>query len=177
MFNPQFVGIGNSDIIARRSNKQVLVSPNGHLSDYVPFYLGARSKMLFQICTGYNVPKQNQSNIIYLLSSINRILQLNCQYCFTNGNAAANLTRFFSSADIAGFKGLYWDAINAISWTDPPELSQAKQSEVLVFEHFPAEAINEIHVYNTTAQANVLRLVEASRFPHLTVSVTPGIYY
>lgn len=38
LFDPNFVNIGNGDLIAKRHHRTIPQAPGGTLSDYVPFY-------------------------------------------------------------------------------------------------------------------------------------------
>ncbi|MBK6901739.1 MAG: DUF4433 domain-containing protein [Saprospirales bacterium] len=77
-----FVGIGDRTLIGARKDKEVPVPPGGHLSEYVPFYLGPYSPMLLQIKTGnQGVERRPQEEIIYLVSSLDKITEAGCAYC------------------------------------------------------------------------------------------------
>ena len=47
-----FIRIGDSTLIKSRNNKTIPVCPKGSFSDYVSFYFGARSPMLYNIQKG-----------------------------------------------------------------------------------------------------------------------------
>jgi hypothetical protein len=36
--DPRFIGIGNSDLIRKRTDRVVPIEPRGNLCDYIPFY-------------------------------------------------------------------------------------------------------------------------------------------
>lgn len=50
--DPNFVGIGNEELIQRRTYRAVPMAPGGTLSDYVPFYFTPFSPMLYNIKPG-----------------------------------------------------------------------------------------------------------------------------
>ena len=50
--DPNFVNIGNLDLIERRKTRAIEIQPGGYLSGYVPFYFNPHSVMLNQIHTG-----------------------------------------------------------------------------------------------------------------------------
>ena len=68
--DPNFMNIGNIDLIERRHVQQIHVAPGGTVSDYVPFYFTPLSMMAFNIHTGRNVPKRANSEIIILVTSL-----------------------------------------------------------------------------------------------------------
>lgn len=49
--NPEFVRIGLPDLIQRRATRPVPLAPGGTLGDYIPFYFGTHSVMLYNIRT------------------------------------------------------------------------------------------------------------------------------
>ena len=49
--DPNYVPIGNSDLIAKRNERDVPIPPGGTLSDYIPFYFTSASPMLLNIKT------------------------------------------------------------------------------------------------------------------------------
>lgn len=51
--DPNFVTIGNPDLIDKRARRAVPLPPGGTLSDYVPFYFTPKSPMLLNIKTGF----------------------------------------------------------------------------------------------------------------------------
>ncbi len=54
------------------------MDPGGRFSDYIAFYFGARSPMLYNIYHGFNdVPKRPQEEIIYIIATFEKILEYN----------------------------------------------------------------------------------------------------
>lgn len=49
--DPNFVPIGNPDLIEKRRRRSVEADPGGTLDDYVTFYFGVHSVMLYSIHT------------------------------------------------------------------------------------------------------------------------------
>ena len=47
--DPNFVEIGNPELIVKRIHRTVPISPGGLLSDYIPFYFTPYSPMLYNI--------------------------------------------------------------------------------------------------------------------------------
>src|SRR5207302_9261358 len=61
--DPNFVEIGNPDLISSRARRSVPVAPGGLLSDYIPFYFTPHSPMLYNIKTGMRVARRPMSDI------------------------------------------------------------------------------------------------------------------
>lgn len=98
--NPNYVDIGNPDLIDKRSRHHVPIAPRGTLSDYVPFYFTPFSMMLYNIHTGYGgVPQRENREIVIFVSSIHRLVELGIPFVFTNQHAYAAGTDFH--ADVA----------------------------------------------------------------------------
>lgn len=51
--NPDYLLIGDSTLINYRKELSAPDPPGGTLADYIPFYLGPRSPMLYQVATGW----------------------------------------------------------------------------------------------------------------------------
>src|SRR3954466_10875814 len=68
-FNPNYVNIGNVELIDRRNGHTVPCPPGGTLSDYVPFYFTPFSPMLLNITTGWGgITKRRNEEIVVLVS-------------------------------------------------------------------------------------------------------------
>jgi hypothetical protein len=50
--DPNYVEIGNPELIQKRTQRPVPIPPGGVLSDYIPFYFTPHSPMLLNIKTG-----------------------------------------------------------------------------------------------------------------------------
>lgn len=148
--DPSFVGIGDNTLIAVRKSKVVPVAPGGQLSEYVPFYLGAHSPMLLQIKTGnQGVRKRPQGEIIYLISSVEKLQNAGCDFCFTDGHAREGITKFYTAP--ADFDKVDWDMVKEVKWANTDEdfdRKRRKQAEVLVKNHVPVDCIEAIVVYD-----------------------------
>ena len=51
--DPNFVEIGNKELISKRAKHPIVSQPGGMLSDYIPFYFTPFSPMLYNIKTGW----------------------------------------------------------------------------------------------------------------------------
>ncbi|MFH1159472.1 MAG: DUF4433 domain-containing protein [bacterium] len=95
--NPDFIQIGDNTLIDFRVDLEVPIFPFGKFSEYIPFYFGPRSPMLYQVATGYDgVKKFSQEEIIYLVSRLDIIINEGLSFVFTDGHARAEITSFFT---------------------------------------------------------------------------------
>lgn len=178
-FDPNDVKIGDSSLINYRKSLDALNPPGGKLSEYIPFYLGPRSPMLYQIALGYeDITQHPQEDIVYLISSFDQIKSHNLLYFFTDGNARSETTTAYVLE--SDFAKLDWDTIYSIYWkSDETDLlrKQKKQSELLIKDHLPISCIEYIGVFNNTAKQNVLHLLEKLDL-NIPIKVSPtSLYY
>lgn len=155
--DPNFVPIGNPDIIDKRTNKKVVViPPGGVLGEYVPFYFSGHSPMLYNITTGYGVKKVPQKDIVFLVCDALEIVNAGIPYCFTDGNATSAISKFYNN--LYGLRELDWNCIKATIWKnteDDYDRVRKKMSEFLVKEHVPARFLRGIIVKNPVAEQKV----------------------
>ena len=155
--DPNFVPIGNPDIIDKRTNKMiVVVPPGGVLGEYVPFYFSGHSPMLYNITTGYGVKRVLQKDIVFLVCDAMEIINAGIPYCFTDGNATSAISKFYNN--LFGLRELDWKSIRATMWKnteDDYDRVRKKMSEFLVKEHVPARFLRGIIVKNEEAKQKV----------------------
>lgn len=178
-FDPDYTKIGDTSLINYRKNLDAHNPPGGKLSEYVPFYLGPRSPMLYQIALGYeDITKYPQEDIVYIISSFGKVKAHNLVYFFTDGNARSETTTAYVSE--ADFAMLDWETIYSIYWkSDETDLlrKQKKQSELLIKDHLPVSCIDYIGVFNNAAKQKVLLLLEAVNLS-IPIKVSPAkLYY
>lgn len=170
--NTDFISIGDSSLIITRNFKQVEIT-NGDpftfgprsitLGNYIPFYFGVRMPMLYVIQHGGNFVDQPTpaENIVYLVCSLNRIINFGCEYFFSDGHATDNFTQFFDESKIEELPEIIdWDAVRASYWSGNENLTikRKKQAEFLVSEDIPASFIIGFGCYNQSAKDKLTRL-------------------
>ena len=79
--DPNFVRIGNPELIDRRKGRAVPIAPGGTLHHYVPFYFTPHSPMMYNIKTGHRVEQQRNSDLVVLVSSLPLLSELNVASC------------------------------------------------------------------------------------------------
>ena len=176
--DPNYVSIGHNSLIAVRRDLNAPNPPGGTFSHYVPFYLGHRSPMLYQIATGYEgVAKIPQSDIVYLVTNHDSILQHGLGWFFTDGHARHGMTKFYTSE--AGFDELDWEAVYAVNWKNTdidPDRQRKKQAEYMVKTAVPLSCIKFILVFETQCQQKIENLqIELNR--DIPVRVSKQAYY
>ena len=119
--------------------------------------------MLYKIKTGHNVEQIPQNEIIYLCCRFTEITGSDLQWCFTNGNAAVSITKFYNEEK--DHAKLDWKSIHSVNWSDDnPEGDHdrmlKKHSEFLVKNHVPIEFIRTIVVLTEERKQWVEQLVQ-----------------
>lgn len=170
--NPHFKPIGDSSLIDYRKNKTVIISDGKVgfdttntivLGDYIPFYFGLRTPMLYVVQKGGNfVPHPTPAeNIVYCVSSVQRIIDEKLTFFFSDGHATNGLSKFYSKAKVSDIKDLIdFEAANAKYWKDENDLDlkRRKEAEFLVKEDIPASCILGFACYNDQAKDNLLKM-------------------
>ncbi|MGB6267899.1 MAG: DUF4433 domain-containing protein, partial [Olleya sp.] len=116
--NQNYKPIGDSSLIGTRD--QFLMPNNDLLGEYIPFYLGLRTPMLYVIQKGYNGVKTiHPKEIIYCVSSIQKIIDANLDFVYTDGHATDGFTNYFLPKDVADIENqVDFKATNAKFWKD-----------------------------------------------------------
>lgn len=159
--DPDLVGIGLPDLIEKRRKRQVRVGPCGALSDYVPFYFGTHSLMLYNIHTGYRVDKVEQRSIIYLVSSVERVQELGVPFVFTDRHAyPVNAKYFTESSDL---QQLDWALIRGRNFKrDPeqPDKIERRAAEFLIYGCLPVDGLLGVACYDKATDATIEQALE-----------------
>lgn len=107
--DPQFREIGNPDLIERRAKSELSVAAGGTLSDYIAFYFTPRSPMLYNLKTGHNVPSVPMSEIVVLVSSVQKLDELGLKYLLSDRHAV--LAGAIFSPDKSGLDQVDWTSL------------------------------------------------------------------
>lgn len=83
--DPNFVTIGNVELIGTRHTRVVPHPPGGTLSDYVPFYFTPFTPMFYNIRTGFNgVRRHRRADIVIVVSSLPKLRHDGVPFLFTD---------------------------------------------------------------------------------------------
>lgn len=171
--------IAYAHIQSRRARTQVPYGPGGVLHDYVPFYFGERSPMLYANHTGRVASNPDgQRPLVYLVSTVEAVADAGLSFVFTDGHAEMRpLTSYFESLDDLG--RVDWTAAHARMWndtSDDPDRCRRKQAEFLVHRFFPWRLVGEVVVVDQSAKTAAERRLADS--PHsVAVRIESGWYY
>ena len=165
--------IGDKNVIGKRKT-----TINGiDLTQYVPFYFGPRSIMLYVIQHGYNgVEKQLPENVVYCVVKIDDIINNKVQCVFSDGHALSVFTKFYASNQLSNLNEIVsFDDVYAKYWISEEDLDlkRRKEAELLVKDKLPKEFICGYIVYNESAKLKLLEFGIDSR----RVVVRPEFYF
>lgn len=172
------VGIAHQNLKDRRAKTIVRAVTGETLANFVPFYFANRSPMLYSIDRGFVEGYDGgQESIIYLVSSVEKVIQGDRPWYFTDGHAVEAMTDFFT--DVARLDRVDWAVIDNWSWHDTkedPDRKRRKQAEFLVHQSFPWTWVESIGVINAKMEQQVAAiLVNAQHKP--PIEIRPNWYY
>jgi ssDNA thymidine ADP-ribosyltransferase, DarT len=166
-------------IKASRRTIPVPLAPFGYVADYVPFYFASRSPMLYKIFRG-GLPNytEGQDPLIYLVSTVEAVVQAGLPWLFSDGNCAATVTQVFddlSQLDIV----VDWQVMRAQMWNntaEDPDRMRRRMAEFLVHERIPVGCLAGV-VVRTHALKQQIEAILAAYHSRLPVRVQPGWYF
>lgn len=175
---PDFVRIGNSELIEKRNGRVIPIEPRGTLSDYVPFYFTSLTPMFLNINTGYRGIRQYpNSEIVILVSSLRRLSQRSVPFIFSDRHAYMNAARF--SSDLDDLDRIDWDILQRRDFKrDNEDLEKVEryEAEALVWKHLPVENITGLGVINEREQIRIAQLVKDAGL-NVPVRVVPELFF
>lgn len=173
--NPDFVPIGDGSLIATRN--KFLLNNGRLLGDYIPFYFAVRTPMLYVVQNGFNMVSPTPAeNIVYCVCSVQKIIDLNLNFVFTDGHAVDGFSSQYTATDIQNIHTILdMNAIKYKYWRDENDLDRKrrKEAEFLVLGDIAHEAILGFITYNERAKITVINYgAEATN-----VHIKPEFYF
>jgi hypothetical protein len=149
-----YVEIGNQELIQKRTTRVVDCEPGGTLSDYVPFYFTPFTPMMYNIITGYGVPKRPAADILILVSSLHHLVKQGITFAFSDRHAYLKAARF--SNNLADLSWIIWPTLQKRDFKkDDVDKFEKYQAEALSHRHVPVNALLGIACYNDSVRAAV----------------------
>lgn len=177
--NPNFVCIGNQDLISKRETRAIPAPPGGALADYIPFYFTPCSPMLLNILTGRGgVQRRSKEEIVFLISSLPRLTEHGVPYLFTNCHASLDMADFSADPqDLAEW--MPWQKLKAHDFRrdpDDPVPFERYQAEALAYRHVPINALIGLACYDESVKSDLEGLCGARKLD-LAVRVRQEWYF
>jgi hypothetical protein len=178
MRSPEWVSIGNAELIDKRAHHVVPIEPGGVLNDYVPFYFTPFSVMLKNIHSGrQGVRQRANEEILILVSSLHKVHELGLPFLFTDGHAMNSLVNFFD--DLAQLGRIDWALLRRRDFKrdpDDPAKFARYQAEAMVHRHVPLEALLGVVCYTDRLRVEIEQRI-AGQGLRLPVHSRPGWYF
>lgn len=159
--DPNYVPIGDKTLIESRQ-EQKIPNTNKQIGDFIPFYFGPRSPMLYTIQHGYNgVTRREPQDLIYCVILIEDIIQSGLSGYFTDGHARNVRTKFYPIERLQELDQLInFEDIFRNSWSisddNSGEWKRRKSAELLLEKDLPPAYIRGFVVYNEQAKQKLL---------------------
>lgn len=170
-----FVNIGDPQVIKLRTD---MIIRGIRLADYIPFYLGPRSPMLYVIQHGYNgVRRQEPQDIVYCVLRLDDVIKGNLECVFTDGHALSALTNYYGKEQLGNIdKIVNYDDVYASQWNNNDsdiDLKRRKEAELLIKEDIAPGYIRGYIVYNDKAK----EMLKSFGIAENMIVVAPNYYF
>lgn len=171
--------VGHASVKQLRRERVIPLPPGGCVADYVPFYFAARSPMLYVISRGA-VPTYGggQDEIVYLVTSIEKVVEEGLRFVFTDRNAALMPARYGDDSLVLD-DYVDWNLMEGQMWRDTPEEPDRKErrmAEFLVHGRVPWSAFIGVAARNDETCRRAERAL-ASVGADALVAPRPGWYF
>lgn len=176
--SPNWVNIGNPELIDKRSRHPVPMAPGGYLNDYVPFYFTPFSPMLRNINTGWGgITRRPNDEIVILVSSLRFVADRGLCYLFTDSHAYCRVAQFYTN--LADLNKIDWRILQQRDFKrdpDDPAKFDRYQAEALIHNHLPVAGLIGIMCYTEAMKRSIEQEVQARQL-RLPVYARPGWYF
>lgn len=150
-----YISIGDSSMIRARADRD---AAGKTLDQYIPFYFGPRSPMLYVIQNGFNgVIKRSPRDIVYCVLRVDAVVDSNLRFIFTDGHAADHITKTYQREEIKNIDNIISsDDVYAQFWNEDADAKRKKEAELLFLDDVPASLISGYVVYNEKAMQQLI---------------------
>ena len=176
--DPEFVSIGNPELISKRALRCVPIPPGGTLSDYIPFYFTPFSPMMYNIKTGYGGIRQvHNADIVIMVSSLHKLAEEGVSAVYTDRHAYLRTARFFSP--LTDLDKIDWALLRRRDFrrdSDDPGKLDRYQAEALVHSYLPVELLLGIICHGENERMSISRAIEEAGM-ELNAVARPDWYF
>lgn len=171
--------IHSASVQASRHNHLVPCGSGGTCHDYIPFYFGRKSVMLYQLKTGWvEGYSGGQGPIVYLKTTAQYAAAQGSDFVFTDGHGLAFFTSWFDSLE--KLDEVDWNIVNLTYWNDTAadgDRKRRKQAEFLIKGFVPWSFVEEIVVLNQTTANAVSQILKSYPHQHQPTIRIDGTWY
>ena len=174
LHDENYVPIGDPQIIGLRGDLEV---KGYRIGDYIPFYLGPRSPMLYVIQHGYNgVQRVEPEKIVYCVIRLDDLINNNIDCIFTDGHAVSFITSFYSRDKLSSINEIVkFNDVYSSQWNSEEDLDlkRRKEAELLIKNDLPVQLLRGFVVYNNKAKDFLIEKGVADNM----IAVMPSYYF
>ena len=178
ILDPNFVTIGNPELISKRTSRDVPIPPGGTLSDYIPFYFTPLSMMVYNIHTGYGgIRRVRNADIVMMVTSFRKLVEQGIPAVCTDRHAYLRTACFFSSLNDLDM--IDWPLLQARDFRrddEDPEKTDRYQAEALIHIHLPVELLSGVVCHGEDQRKCIKQNVDEVGV-ELTVVAKPSWYF
>ncbi|OXM44533.1 DUF4433 domain-containing protein [Amycolatopsis alba] len=136
----------------KERRRHLMVAPDDQyparksVADHVPFYIAARSPMLFTVTRGHDNYSGGDTDLVFLGLSIGAIEDSGVTWCASDSNAACTIVEFSRKVDNIG-QLVDYDLLCQKWWGKTPDdqnRPSRRAAEVLVLDTVPLEMITHV---------------------------------
>ncbi|NMO50677.1 DUF4433 domain-containing protein [Actinoplanes sp. TBRC 11911] len=170
--------IAYSGLKQKRAVTEVEVPPGGTLADYVPFYFGTRSPMMYAYKKGKVTGKpENLDNLVYFATDVEDVADTGRQFAFTDGHPIREPKAFYN--DLADLSFVDFPLMKERMWIDTdddPDRRRRRQAEFLVHQRIELNLFRVVGTRTARMKNEVMQLLEEHRIA-LPCDVKSNWYY
>lgn len=173
--NQTYTDIGNPGIKLARQHRIVAADnyPSDRaVSDHVPFYIAAKSPMLYTL-------RSRADDLVLLGVTIRSLINAGLDFVISDGNARSNITGFVTDlqglGDFVDFRVLqqkYWS-----NTPQDPDRKRRRQAEVLVFESVPLSLVSVVIAKVESTRSVADEALSGSLAPDARIVTVPSFFY
>lgn len=175
---PNWVNIGNPELIDKRARCAVPLPPGGFLNDYVPFYFTPFSVMMRNIRSGRGgVQQRDNDEIVILVSSLQHAAQQGLTFLFTDMHAYYRWATYYNN--LIDLNKIDWKLLQARDFKrdeNDPAKFERYQAEALIHRHCPVSGLIGIVCHSEKGKIQIEAQVQAQRLI-LPVHARPQWYF
>ncbi|MCY9786683.1 DUF4433 domain-containing protein [Nocardiopsis sp. EMB25] len=147
--------VANPDVKARRARRKVDPDedyPTSFVNDHVPFYIAAKSPMLYSVTNGHKGYDGGCESLIFFGSFLGDIIESRRIWCASDSNAATSYVKFSRDEKNLG-SFVDFDLLLQRYWgktSEDPDRPGRRAAEILVLKEFPVDLISLVVAKNAS---------------------------
>ncbi|WP_260616118.1 DUF4433 domain-containing protein [Microbispora sp. KK1-11] len=173
--------VANASVKSRRAERIVDPDENypvSYVNDHVPFYIAAKSPMLYVMARGHETYSGGCEPLIFLGVALGDIIESGATWCVSDSNAATNYVEFSRNVNELG-SFVDFDLLRQRDWYNTPDDTDRKSrraAEVLVLREVPLSLVSVIVAKSERMLARARSILDGVSGTR-QYRVVAGLYY